>query len=85
MSEDHPALEMRKLGKTVEVLDNCCCGLLPLTYGERPAAERLFELCLVLEEVSDAVSGGRPAARYGQEIRRVGPRSPGHISELLQL
>ena len=34
---------LRKLGRTVEVLDNCCCGLPPLSYGERPASERLIE------------------------------------------
>ncbi len=48
---------LRKLGKTVEVLDNCCCGLPPLSYGERPAAERLVEknLRLVGEDKFDAV------------------------------
>jgi len=30
-----------ELGSTVEVLDNCCCGLPPLTYGDRSAAREL--------------------------------------------
>ncbi len=45
---------LRKLGKTVEVLDNCCCGLPPLTYGERPAAERLVEKNLRLFNLRQA-------------------------------
>jgi len=32
-----------QLGQTVRVLDNCCCGLPPITYGDRPAAQKLAE------------------------------------------
>lgn len=32
---------LRLAGKTVTVLDNCCCGLPAETYGDRPAAQRL--------------------------------------------
>jgi len=34
---------LRELGRTVEVLDNCCCGLPPVTYGDRAAAVELAE------------------------------------------
>ena len=34
---------LRQLGKTVEVLDNCCCGLPAVSYGDRPAAQNLAE------------------------------------------
>jgi len=34
---------LREMGRTVEVLENCCCGLPPMTYGERPAAVGLAE------------------------------------------
>ncbi len=39
---------LRKIGKTIEVLDNCCCGLPPQSYGERSAAEKLVEKNLEL-------------------------------------
>ncbi|MFH1569149.1 MAG: (Fe-S)-binding protein [Gemmatimonadota bacterium] len=32
---------LRRLGRTVQVLDNCCCGLPADTYGDRQAAARL--------------------------------------------
>ena len=32
---------LRRLGRTVEVLENGCCGLPPLTYGDRAAAREL--------------------------------------------
>ena len=31
------------VGKTVILLDNCCCGLPALAYGDRPAAQSLAE------------------------------------------
>lgn len=34
---------LREIGKTVYVLDNCCCGLPALTFGDRKAARRLAE------------------------------------------
>ena len=34
---------MRAVGRTVTVLDNCCCGLPADTYGDRPAAQKLAE------------------------------------------
>jgi glycolate oxidase iron-sulfur subunit len=34
---------LRTLGRTVEVLENCCCGLPPMTYGDRSAAQALAE------------------------------------------
>lgn len=30
-------------GRTVEVLDNCCCGLPAMTYGDREAAKKMAE------------------------------------------
>ena len=32
-----------EVGKTVEVLDNCCCGLPAMTYGDRRAARGMAE------------------------------------------
>lgn len=32
-----------EMGKTVHVLENCCCGLPALTYGDRKAGRRLAE------------------------------------------
>ena len=34
---------LRRFGAAVEVLENCCCGLPALTYGDRPAAQKLAE------------------------------------------
>jgi glycolate oxidase iron-sulfur subunit len=34
---------LRELGKTVSVLENCCCGLPAACYGDRTAAVRLAE------------------------------------------
>ena len=34
---------LQRIGKTVRVLENCCCGLPPMTYGDRTAAQRLAE------------------------------------------
>lgn len=34
---------LRSLGRTVEVLDNCCCGLPAITYGDQPAAQAMAE------------------------------------------
>lgn len=34
---------LRRVGKTVEILDNCCCGLPAMTYGDRAAAQALAE------------------------------------------
>jgi glycolate oxidase iron-sulfur subunit len=32
---------LRQIGKTVTVLDNCCCGFPPVCYGEQVSAQRL--------------------------------------------
>jgi len=32
---------LRQIGKTVTVLDNCCCGFPPLCYGEQSSAQRM--------------------------------------------
>jgi glycolate oxidase iron-sulfur subunit len=34
---------LQQLGRTVEVIDNACCGLPAATYGDLPAARRLAE------------------------------------------
>jgi len=34
---------LQELGRTVEVLENCCCGLPPTSYGDRAAAIELAE------------------------------------------
>lgn len=34
---------LREIGQTVQVLDNCCCGLPAMTYGDRASACRLAE------------------------------------------
>lgn len=41
---------LRQVGRTVEVLENCCCGLPPITYGDRQAAQALAEQNLKLME-----------------------------------
>lgn len=48
---------LRQLGKTVEVLENCCCGLPAVTYGDHAAARTLAEknLPLVADGRFDAV------------------------------
>lgn len=38
----HESLKiLKKIGKTVTVLDNCCCGLPPWSYGDIDAAQKL--------------------------------------------
>jgi glycolate oxidase iron-sulfur subunit len=39
---------LRRMAKTVHVLANCCCGLPPMTYGDRTAARELAEKNLQL-------------------------------------
>jgi glycolate oxidase iron-sulfur subunit len=39
---------LRQLGKTVQVLENCCCGLPALSYGDRTAALKLAQRNLPL-------------------------------------
>jgi len=48
---------LRRFGGTVEVLENCCCGLPALTYGDRTAAEKLAEknLRLLAEHKLDLI------------------------------
>lgn len=41
---------LRTLGRTVEVLENCCCGLPAMTYGDRAAAQAMAEQNLALLE-----------------------------------
>lgn len=42
-----------EMGETVHVLDNCCCGLPPATYGDQAAARALAERNLRLLEGGD--------------------------------
>ena len=46
-----------KLGRTVRVLENCCCGLPPVTYGDRTAAQTLAEknLAMLAEDDFDVI------------------------------
>ncbi len=48
---------LRKLGRTVRVLENCCCGLPPVTYGDRTAARALAEknLAILAEDEFDVI------------------------------
>ncbi len=48
---------LRELGSQVTVLDNCCCGLPPMSYGDRNASKRLVEnnLELMREDEFDLV------------------------------
>ena len=39
---------LRQIGKTVTVLDNCCCGLPAICYGEKVSAQRLAEKNIAL-------------------------------------
>ena len=39
---------LRLLGRSVEVLENCCCGLPAMTYGDRAAAQAMAEKNLKL-------------------------------------
>ena len=41
---------LRTLGRTVEVLENCCCGLPADTYGDRAAARKMAEKNLAVLE-----------------------------------
>jgi len=41
---------LRTLGRTVEVLENCCCGLPADTYGDRAAAQKMAEKNLAMLE-----------------------------------
>ena len=41
---------LRRIGRTVQVLENCCCGLPAMTYGDRTAAQTLAEKNLQLFE-----------------------------------
>lgn len=41
---------LRTLGRTVEILENCCCGLPAITYGDIPAARAMAEKNLRLLE-----------------------------------
>lgn len=45
---------LRRIGKTVRILENCCCGLPAMNYGDRTAALRLAEKNLRLFEDADA-------------------------------
>jgi glycolate oxidase iron-sulfur subunit len=48
---------LRGVGKSVTVLDNCCCGLPAVTYGDREAAQRLASrnLDLLASDQFDAI------------------------------
>jgi len=48
---------LRKIGNTVDVLENCCCGLPAMTYGDREAAQKLAEknLELLAEDQFDVI------------------------------
>jgi len=39
---------LKRIGGTICVLDNCCCGLPAVTYGDRAAAQRLAEKNLAI-------------------------------------
>jgi glycolate oxidase iron-sulfur subunit len=39
---------LRRIGETVHVLDNCCCGLPAATYGDRRAAQSMAERNMAL-------------------------------------
>lgn len=39
-----------QIGRTVEVLENCCCGLPAMTYGDREAAQKMAAQNLALLE-----------------------------------
>lgn len=41
---------LRRLGRSVELLENCCCGLPAMTYGDRSAAQTMAEKNLNLLE-----------------------------------
>jgi glycolate oxidase iron-sulfur subunit len=41
---------LRRLGKTVAVLDNCCCGVPAYTYGDMEATQRLVRTNLELTD-----------------------------------
>jgi glycolate oxidase iron-sulfur subunit len=39
---------LKRIGQTVEILPNCCCGLPAETYGDLPATQRMAEKNLAL-------------------------------------
>lgn len=48
---------LQQIGSTVHVLENCCCGLPPMTYGDRTAAQKLAEknMALLADGEFDAI------------------------------
>ncbi len=72
---------LRTQGRTVQVLENCCCGLPALTYGDRAAAQKLAEKNLQLFEagqfdviVTDCSSCAAFLKKYPTLFREDDPR-----------
>ncbi len=89
---------LRELGKTVHVLDNCCCGLPPKSYGDRTAAQQLAEKNLAIFEaeqfdviVTDCSSCASFLKKYPELFPEDDPRharavqSAGRVRDLVEL
>lgn len=74
---------LRTLGRTVEILENCCCGLPAVTYGDIPAARAMAEKNLKLLEpgqfdviVTDCSSCAAFLKKYPKLFEPDDPRRP---------
>jgi glycolate oxidase iron-sulfur subunit len=89
---------LRSLGRTVEVLENCCCGLPAITYGDHAAAQKMAEKNLALLEpgnfdiiVTDCSSCAAFLKKYptlfaeGDPRREVAAAQAARIRDLVQL
>jgi glycolate oxidase iron-sulfur subunit len=89
---------LRTLGRTVEVLENCCCGLPAMTYGDRAAAQAMAEKNLTLLEtrqfdaiVTDCSSCASFLKKYptlfdeGDPRRQRAEAQAAHIRDIVQL
>jgi glycolate oxidase iron-sulfur subunit len=89
---------LRRWGKTIEILDNCCCGLPAITYGDRQAAQALAEKNLRLIDaaqfdwvVTDCSSCAAFLKKYpelfeGRDVRNAAARAVAErVRDLVQV
>jgi glycolate oxidase iron-sulfur subunit len=89
---------LRTLGRTVEVLENCCCGLPAMTYGDLAATQVMAEKNLALLEqrefdviVTDCSSCASFLKKYptlfpeGDPRRKAAELQAGRIRDIVQL
>ena len=87
-----------EIGRTVEVLENCCCGLPAITYGDREAAQKMAEQNLALLApgnfdaiVTDCSSCAAFLKKYptlfaeGDPRREAAAAQAAHVRDVVQL